>query len=154
VICANGQSESGYVRRLLHHHDVPDSAILVEAAATNTGENVRYSMPILDEQLGLSNVRSVIAVGKLAAARRYLMTIERWMPGRRLMSSPVSGHNWPKSRWDEHPALREAVLEEWGKIPDYLRRGFIAPVHLPQVLDDGSPHEENGFLPGLSPSFA
>ena len=39
---------------------VPSSIILREERAMNTGENVTFSLPIIDAALGLANIRSVI----------------------------------------------------------------------------------------------
>jgi len=56
--------------------------ILEEHCALNTGENVVFSLPIIDAALGLSNVRSVICLGNTWTARRYPMTLHgtgrRW----------------------------------------------------------------------------
>src|SRR5580698_6513487 len=46
---------------------VPAGVILEEHRATNTGENVIFSLPIIDARLGLARVRSVICLGNLWA---------------------------------------------------------------------------------------
>jgi len=50
---------------------------LEERRATNTGENVVLSLPIIERQLGLNNVRSVICLGNFWTSRRYPMTLHR-----------------------------------------------------------------------------
>ena len=43
----------------------------------NTGENVIFSLPVIDAALGLKNIRSVICLGNSWTARRYPMTLHR-----------------------------------------------------------------------------
>ena len=59
---------------------IPPERILEEHRATNTGENVIFSLPILDAALGLANIRSVICLGNTWTARRYPMTLHRHWP--------------------------------------------------------------------------
>jgi len=50
------------------------------AISTNTGENVIFSLPILEAAIGLKNIRSVICLGNTWTARRYPMTLQRhWL---------------------------------------------------------------------------
>ncbi|PJF33858.1 MAG: hypothetical protein CUN57_01055, partial [Phototrophicales bacterium] len=81
-------------------------------------------------EIGLDNVKSVLAVGRIEASRRYLMTIERHMPGRQLMISPVCRHNVPKELWHTDERFRADVLREFEKLPDYFKKGFIAEINV------------------------
>src|SRR5947209_19553938 len=49
----NPDTEAHVLQRALLQAGVPDAAILLEPRATNTGENVIFSLPIIDAQLGL-----------------------------------------------------------------------------------------------------
>jgi uncharacterized SAM-binding protein YcdF (DUF218 family) len=55
----------------------PTDRILEEHRAMNTGENVIFSLPVIDAALGLSNIRSVICLGNTWTARRHPMTLHR-----------------------------------------------------------------------------
>ncbi len=44
---------------------VPAELILEEHRATNTGENVLFSLPVIDAVLGRENITSVICLGKI-----------------------------------------------------------------------------------------
>jgi len=59
---------------------VPADLILREDCAMNTGENVIFSLPVIDRALGLANIRSVICLGNSWTARRYPMTLHRHWP--------------------------------------------------------------------------
>jgi uncharacterized SAM-binding protein YcdF (DUF218 family) len=56
---------------------IPPERILEEDRSTNTGENVAFSLPVLEAALGLANIRSVICLGNTWTARRYPMTLQR-----------------------------------------------------------------------------
>jgi uncharacterized SAM-binding protein YcdF (DUF218 family) len=59
---------------------IPADRILEEHRATNTGENVIFSLPIIEASLGLRTIRSVICLGNTWTGRRYPMTLQRHWP--------------------------------------------------------------------------
>lgn len=139
VSCENGQTEANYIAALLMEKKVPARAILRENKATNTGENVRFSLPILDKEIGLDKIGSVIAIGKVYAARRYLMTLERWLPGRELISAPVNDFlATEKQHWDRHPRFSRVVREQIRRIPDYMEKDFLASVQIRDRINTAS----------------
>lgn len=133
VTKGDARSEASVIRDLLIERGVGAEAILVEEHATNTGENVEFSLPVIDEAIGLSNVESVIAVGKFRTSRRYLMTLQRHWPKVKKMLVPVHYHDVEPDRWMEHPELRDEVVAEWERLVPYFRKGFICEVELPGV---------------------
>ena len=118
--------EATVLKRLMIEAGVPAEVILTEHAATNTGENVIFSLPILDRRIGLSNIASVIALGKVCTSIRYLMTLQRHWPQVRKMLWPVNYFGHPVVDWPDHPLARGRVLSEWRKIEPYRAAGFIA----------------------------
>jgi len=56
-------SDCAVIKPLMVQGGVPADVILEEHRATNTGENVIFSLPIIDAALGLKNVGSVICLG-------------------------------------------------------------------------------------------
>ncbi|MDP3852556.1 YdcF family protein [Phenylobacterium sp.] len=125
------EDEASVLSRLMIQAGVPEDVILLEREATNTGENVIFSLPILEERIGLANIGSLIAVGKLHTSARYLMTLQRHWPDVRKMLWAVNYHDHPVEAWHEHPELRAAVLREWRKIGPYKAAGFI--IDLPRI---------------------
>lgn len=120
------QDEAAVLSRLMIEAGVPRDVILTEHAATNTGENVIFSLPILQSRLGLENIRSVIALGKVCTSVRYLMTLERHWPAVRKMLAPVNYFSHPVEEWPRHSEMCAKVLAEWRKIEPYKAAGFIA----------------------------
>ena len=52
---------------------IPAAIILREERAMNTGENVIFSLPIIDAALGLRNIRSVICLGNTWTDRKSVV---------------------------------------------------------------------------------
>jgi uncharacterized SAM-binding protein YcdF (DUF218 family) len=127
------RTEAAVIRDGLVERGIPPERISVEERATNTGENVRFSLPILDREIGLGDISSLIAVGKLCTSRRYLMTLQRHWPEVRKMLLPVHYHAVPRDRWMDHDELHERIVGEWRRIGPYFERGFIAEVDLPGI---------------------
>ena len=105
---------------------IPSEHIIEEHRAMNTGENVIFSLPILDAALGLKNIRSVICLGNRWTARRYPMTLHRHWPEVEKMLVTVDSCATPLALWHTDPEFRRRVLDEWDKIEPYKAKGFIA----------------------------
>jgi uncharacterized SAM-binding protein YcdF (DUF218 family) len=119
-------TECAIIKAEMVEGGIPQDRILEEHRATNTGENVIFSLAVIDAALGLSNIRSVICLGNTWTARRYAMTLHRHWPEVEKMLLTVDSFAVPRERWHEHPELRRRVLAEWDKIEPYRARRFIA----------------------------
>jgi uncharacterized SAM-binding protein YcdF (DUF218 family) len=119
-------SECEIIKREMVARGIPPQRILEEHRALNTGENVIFSLPVLDAALGLKNIRSVICLGNTWTARRYPMTLHRHWPEVEKMLVTVDSFETPLALWHTHPVLRKRILHEWDKIEPYMARGFIA----------------------------
>ena len=98
------------LRRAIVQAGVPDNIVLIEPRATNTGENVIFSLPIIDTHVGRKNIRSVIALGKVCTSVRYLMTLQRHWPEVEKMLFAVNYFGHPIADWPRHPVTRERIL--------------------------------------------
>lgn len=105
---------------------VPAEIVLEEHRATNTGENVVYSLPVIEQHVGLDNVSSVICLGNFWTARRYPMTLHLHWPAPDKMLVTVNHYATPNELWHTDPVLSARVTTEWDKIEPYKARGFIA----------------------------
>jgi uncharacterized SAM-binding protein YcdF (DUF218 family) len=104
---------------------IPASILILECAATNTGENVILGRRKLAETIGLAQVDSVLVIGKVCAMRRYLMTLARHWPGIAVSACAINYFGLPADRWHEHAEFRARVLAEFHKIPRYLGQDFL-----------------------------
>jgi uncharacterized SAM-binding protein YcdF (DUF218 family) len=119
-------SECEIIKAAMVARGIPAERILEEHRSTNTGENVIFSLPVIDAALGLANVRSVICLGNTWTARRYPMTLQRYWPEVEKMLISVDSFATPRSLWHTDPDFRIRVLSEWDKIEPYMAKGFIA----------------------------
>ncbi|MFL6672844.1 MAG: YdcF family protein [Massilia sp.] len=122
----DSRSEAEVIADRLIQMGIPQAALILETAATNTGENVIFGRAKIAETIGLAQVASVLVIGKVCSMRRYLMTLERHWPALQVSACPVNYFGLPAARWSEHQEFRERVLGEFAKIPHYLERGFLA----------------------------
>jgi uncharacterized SAM-binding protein YcdF (DUF218 family) len=120
------RTECEVIKGELTSKGVPANLILEEHRAMNTGENVVFSLPIIDAQLGLRNIRSVICLGNFWTARRYPMTLHRHWPAVEKMLVAVNHYATTKELWHTDPELSARVISEWNKIEPYKVKGFIA----------------------------
>jgi uncharacterized SAM-binding protein YcdF (DUF218 family) len=119
-------SECEIIKSAMVARGIPAERILEEHRAMNTGENVVFSLPVIDTALGLSNLRSVICLGNSWTARRYPMTLHRHWPEVEKMLITVDSFDTPLALWHTDPGFRIRILAEWDKIEPYMAKGFIA----------------------------
>lgn len=119
-------SECAVIKPAMVARGIPAERILEEHRAMNTGENVIFSLPVIDAALGLKNIRSVICLGNTWTARRYPMTLHRHWPEVEKMLVTVDSFATPRSLWHTDPEFRIRMLREWDKIEPYKAKGFIA----------------------------
>jgi uncharacterized SAM-binding protein YcdF (DUF218 family) len=126
VTPGSDRSESEIMAGALIAGGVPENIILREDRATNTGENVIFSLPVIDAALGLSNIRSVICLGNSWTACRYPMTLHRHWPDVEKMLVTVDSFATPRALWHTDAEFSRRMLHEWRKIEPYKAKGFIA----------------------------
>src|SRR5689334_16666460 len=126
VTAGSALSECAVIKPLMVAGGVPANLILEEHRALNTGENVMFSLPIIDAKIGLKNIRSVICLGNTWTGRRYAMTLHRHWPEVEKMLLTIDSFATPRTLWHTDAEFRRLVLSEWDKIEPYKARGFIA----------------------------
>jgi uncharacterized SAM-binding protein YcdF (DUF218 family) len=119
------ETEADVIAERLVQLGVPRSAMILEKAATNTGENVIFSRRTLAKTMALNEIKSVLVIGKVCSLRRYLMTLERHWPGLAVSAAPVNFFGVEKQHWHTDADFRARVLGEFEKIPEYLKRDFL-----------------------------
>ncbi|KQV86252.1 hypothetical protein ASD15_29725 [Massilia sp. Root351] len=122
------EAEADMIAERLVALGMPGSALILETAAMNTGENVRFGRARVAEVMDIAAVRSVLVIGKVCATRRYLMTLQKHWPGLSVSVSPVNYFGMPAERWHEHEEFRARVLREFDKIPRYTAEGFLEEI--------------------------
>jgi uncharacterized SAM-binding protein YcdF (DUF218 family) len=126
VTPGSNRSECAIMGDAMAARGIPPDRILEEHQATNTGENVIFSLPVIEAAIGLGNIRSVICLGNTWTARRYPMTLHRHWPEVEKMLITVDSFDTPRALWHTDAEFRRRVLAEWDKIEPYTAKGFIA----------------------------
>jgi uncharacterized SAM-binding protein YcdF (DUF218 family) len=126
VTPGSDRSECAIIGDAMVARGIPPDRILQEHQATNTGENVIFSLPVIEAAIGLGNIRSVICLGNTWTARRYPMTLHRHWPEVEKMLITVDSFDTPRALWHTDAEGRRRVLAEWDKIEPYTAKGFIA----------------------------
>ncbi|MGI4985084.1 MAG: YdcF family protein [Janthinobacterium lividum] len=119
-------TEAAAIFRMSTLPDLRPECVVLEEKALNTGENVAFPLPLLQQEIGLKNIRSVIALGKHCASARYLMTLERHWPEVEKMLFTVNHFDIPDADWHRHPLARARIIAEWRKLERYKRLGYIS----------------------------
>jgi hypothetical protein len=143
-------SECAVIKQAMVKGGIPPERILEEHCATNTGENVILSLPIIDAALGLKNIRSVICLGNTWTARRYAMTLHRhWPDGRSLRDAACAlacGSRIPPPRarrMGQDRALQGQGLYRGMAgvlMPHHQHRAFGVADDMPGIGAEESPH--------------
>jgi uncharacterized SAM-binding protein YcdF (DUF218 family) len=119
-------SECEIIKTAMVARGIPPERIFEEHRAMNTGENVIFSLSVLEAAIGLKNIQGVICLGNSWTARRYPMTLHRHWPEVEKMLITVDSFETPLALWHTDPVFRTRILSEWDKIEPYKASGFIA----------------------------
>lgn len=146
VATDNGRLEAHRMREVLAAQGVPEKKIIVEDKAQSTVQNVIYSMALLEEKVGISNIRSLVGIGHIHASRRFLMTLQRhWAEVTKMFTAP-NCFDASKDQWHTDPEFRKAVLREYETtIPEQMAKDFIREVDMDKF------HREIALLKPPSP---
>ncbi|MFG3406762.1 YdcF family protein [Streptomyces sp. NPDC048142] len=112
---------------------VPDSAVLVEPKARNTGENIRFSRAVLDEA-GV-DVESVLLVSKPYEERRSYATARRLWPGVDVVSasSPMTFEEYVTSIGDDRMVI-DMLVGTLHRLLVYPAQGFMTEQPVPDEV--------------------
>ncbi|MFD9539384.1 YdcF family protein [Streptomyces sp. NPDC060022] len=133
---------------------VPSDAILVEPQARNTGENIRFSRALLEEQ-GVP-VSSVLLVSKPYEERRAYATARKLWPDVEFVSAsaPMTLADYVDSIGDAHLVV-DMLVGALQRLLIYPAQGFMISQQVPQdVLDAYERLCAQGFTSRLMPDAA
>ena len=95
MLTGKNESENIYNYLIQKDKNILDKAkILIENKSTNTGENLQFSLPLLEKEFGkIENIKSIIGLGKNFVGRRFLMTMAKYFPNIEKMFYPINVYN-------------------------------------------------------------
>ncbi len=118
---------------------VPAEAILIEAKATNTSENIRFSRNLL-EQKGLGPKR-IIAVHKPYMTRRVFAALQKQWPQVEVIVAPANqslGDYFAGMMADgvEESEIINSIVGDFLRMDVYARLGYQVPQDIPPKAKD------------------
>lgn len=121
-----GENESLEMSKKLFKLGVGKNDIILENKSTNSLENVIFSKNIIEEKIGLNNIKKIIIIAKNYHSRRAMMTARKYFSKTVELSLAVyEVYGFTKENWFKHSVGREKVMEEYNKIQNYLKKGDI-----------------------------
>lgn len=114
---------------------VPDSAILVEPKATNTGDNIDFTRNLLQENGLLDDIRSVMLISRPYQQRRsWAICRKRW-PGVDVLcsSAPVPLDDYIQTIGDADRVIN-MLVGDTQRLWVYPAKGWAAEVPVPQEV--------------------
>lgn len=131
-------TEAAALRQELLARHVPDQAIICEPQATHTGENVTFTRSLMATHGLEAGLGSVISIGHIVAARRFLMTLERHWPELHKMQASANPFAVPVADWHLHDSFRRHAMMEWRKMAPYLQQDLIREIDLVKLENETS----------------
>ena len=126
---------NGYCKYILVEKGISKNIVLTEAKSENTGENLQFSLPILEEKFGnVQNIKSIIGVGKIHATLRFLMTMCKYFPDAEKMFYPINPFPCKEKDLYTNKEFCKKLMLEMEKIPKYLQQGFITNIDRKTLL--------------------
>ncbi|PWV47333.1 uncharacterized SAM-binding protein YcdF (DUF218 family) [Nocardiopsis sp. L17-MgMaSL7] len=124
------RGEAVHYREHVLELGVPDSAVLLEDGATNTGENLRYSRALLAEA-GIS-VGSVMLVCKPYMERRAHATARvLWPEADTVRASARTGFDDYLETVGDDWLVMDTMVGDLQRVMEYPARGFSIPQEVP-----------------------
>lgn len=107
---------------------IPDSAFILEHNATNTKENLEFSLPLIEERLGIANISRILFVCKTFHTRRVLMTARNFLPQQveYFFLPMIDERNIRRDNWWQDQIARERILAEVRRIGEYALKGDLS----------------------------
>nr|WP_086941004.1 YdcF family protein [Thaumasiovibrio occultus] len=127
------QSEADAFAQVLRENGVPESAILREPRATNTGENIAYSRALLAEK-GIAISRVHVLQKPYAERRAYAAVAKQWPGVEVTVSSPaIAMQDYPTDEISFADMI-SALVADMERIRDYPAQGFQLAQPIPDTV--------------------
>jgi len=100
---------------------IPANKFLLEKEATNTKENILFSKPIIEREIGFNNIKTILFICQSFHTRRVYMTAKNFLPANiKFCFCPiVDERGISKDNWWKNDAAKNRVLDEIRRIGEY-----------------------------------
>ncbi|EAP93347.1 hypothetical protein V12B01_03238 [Vibrio splendidus 12B01] len=130
------RSEAETFAAIARDAGVPDSDIIIEKHATNTGENVRFTHELLTER-GLSPKRLTLVQKPFMEKRTYATFSKQWPEESVEITVTSQWQNWDDYFNEELPLdmVLGALIADYERIKFYPAQGFQIEMPIPDDVD-------------------
>lgn len=142
IVCSGGaqpgvvEADADLLARTLRDCGVPNSAILREMTARNSGESIRYSQQLLSQN-SLA-VNRVILVHSPFSSRSFLATAQAQWPDPKpafIARHEAIGLTEYSLRYGRGETIRR-TLGEFQRLRSYAKKGYQSPQIIPEDVQD------------------
>jgi uncharacterized SAM-binding protein YcdF (DUF218 family) len=124
-VLAGIRPETKRMKDIAREHRVPDEDLLVEDRSSNSFDNVRFSLELLEQRDLLRRLSTVILVSSEWHMRRVLLTMKAFFPGNlRFLCCPTT-EGCTRENWRGSQACRREVMREALLLETFLETGAI-----------------------------
>ncbi len=128
-----GCSEAGYFADIAVKMGVPEDSVIIEAKATNTGENIVFMKQLLLEK-GLSPETFILIQKPFMERRTYATFAKQWPEKKMIISSPpISYTDYPNESLSREDILN-VMVGDLQRIREYPRLGFQIEQEIPDFV--------------------
>lgn len=125
-----GTSEARFFAGIAAGLGVPQSAMLLEEEATNTGENVTHARALLDRE-GIAVDQAILVTKPYMARRAVATATKQWpQPAWLVSTAAVSYRDYAAADPAEERTI-ELMVGDLQRLKVYAERGFQSPVDIP-----------------------
>lgn len=127
------RSEAEVFADIAAEKGVPREKMLLETQSTNTGQNIEFTLKLLEEKD--IKAEKVILVCKPYMERRAFATFKKWLPEAEVIvsspSMPIAEYPFEDQTMDD---VIHTLVGDTERIEIYAKRGFIIPQEMPDEV--------------------
>ncbi len=130
-------NEADIFKEIAIERGVPDSSILVENRATNSGENIQNVATLIEDQHLTAN--TIIIVSKPYMLRRHYATFIKQWPSQKLPRIICSGINLTMDEYTHNSYISleymtHIIIGDLQRIREYPKLGFQIEQEIPEIV--------------------
>jgi uncharacterized SAM-binding protein YcdF (DUF218 family) len=115
------KSEASILKEYAVNLGIPENVFVLEEHASNTKQNLQFSVPIMKKEIDFKNLKSILFVCKSFHTQRVFMTAKNFLSKNlKIFFYPIiDERNITKNNWYKNEDSKIIVLNELKKIAEY-----------------------------------
>jgi uncharacterized SAM-binding protein YcdF (DUF218 family) len=115
------RSEASILKEYAVSLGIPKDIFILEEHASNTKQNIQFSVPIIKKEFDFKNLKSILFVCKSFHTQRVFMTVRNFLSkDLKIFFYPIiDERNITKNNWYKNENSKLIILDELKKIAEY-----------------------------------